>query len=242
MTTPTPPTIALPSGAFRCVEVDPPWQYRDRSFNGTNTTQRQRSHCPYPTMPVRDLFAMGPEVRRLLHPDGAHLWLWATKDFLPQAFAIVEHWRFEVKQVFTWLKTRPRRSLAEVGRRVLDFVPEAGLSGPERTRRAETLAEVLAAEIGISGIPTIGMGYWGRGSTEFLLFGTTNQKMRLVNGTREPNLFTAPRGKHSAKPAEAYELITRNSPGPRCSLFQRTPRPGFVCWGNEIAEDTTLPA
>ncbi len=122
------PTISLPSGIFRCVEVDPPWQYRDRSFNGTNSTQRQRSHCPYPTMPVRDLFEMRSEIRRLLHPDGAHL-------------------------------------------------------------------------------------------------------------------FTAPRGAHSAKPAEAYDLIARNSPGPRCSLFQRTPRPGFVCWGNElISEETPLPA
>ena len=34
------PAISLPSGIFRCVEVDPPWQYRDRSFNGTNSTQR----------------------------------------------------------------------------------------------------------------------------------------------------------------------------------------------------------
>lgn len=236
------PTIALPSGVFRCVEVDPPWQYRDRSFNGTNSTQRQRSHCPYPTMPVRDLFGMKSEVRRLLHPDGAHLWLWTTKDFQREAFNIIEHWGFDHKQTFTWVKTRPRTSLVEVGRRVLDFVPEAGLSGPERTRRAETLAEVLAAEIKITGTPTIGMGSWGRGATEFLLFGTTNQKMRLVNATKEPNCFTAPRGKHSSKPAEAYELIARNSPGPRCSLFQRTPRPGFVCWGNEIAEDTTLPA
>lgn len=236
------PAISLPSGIFRCVEVDPPWQYRDRSFNGTNGTQRQRSHCPYPTMPVRDLFGMRSEVRRLLHPDGAHLWLWTTKDFLPQAFAIVEHWGFEFKQVFTWLKTRPRTSLVEVGRQVLDFIPEAGLSAAERKRRAETIAEFLAVEIGIAGIPTVGMGYWGRGATEFILFATTNPKMRLVNATREPNLFTAPRGKHSAKPAEAYDLIARNSPGPRCSLFQRTPRPGFVCWGNEIVEESPLPA
>lgn len=84
--------------------------------------------------------------------------------------------------------------------------------------------------------PRCGGGYWGRNSCEYLLFFVNTSKgNRPLNATRERNVIHAPipNGEHSAKPDEFYELIRRNSGGPRVSLFQRSHREGFIPWGNE---------
>lgn len=185
--------LPFPYAEFACVEADPPWQYRDRGYNGFETVQRYRIHCPYPTMSVSEILAMAHEVRRV-RAVFAHLWLWATKDFLHDAFHIMEEWGFQYRQTFTWVKCNK------------------------------------------SGQPSYGMGYWGRNGCEFLLLGTSAPAFKLLDGRRTPNYILAPRGRHSAKPEAAYEIIRRNSPGPRLSLFQRTPREGFTCWGNQLQE------
>lgn len=179
---------------FACIEADVPWQYKDRGYNGRETVQRYRIHCPYPTMPLAEIKAMGFEVRRVTAVF-AHLWLWTTKDFLRDAFDVMEEWGFSYRQTFTWLKTTKK------------------------------------------GAPTYGMGCWGRNGTEFLLLGTTSGSYKLREYATTPNYILAPRTGHSAKPEAAYDLIRRNSPGPRLSLFQRTPREGFTCWGDQLREE-----
>ena len=44
---------------------------------------------------------------------------------------------------------------------------------------------------------------------------------------------------HSRKPDEQYDLIEACSPGPYLEMFARYPRPGWVSWGDEAAEDVT---
>jgi N6-adenosine-specific RNA methylase IME4 len=86
--------------------------------------------------------------------------------------------------------------------------------------------------------PYCGGGYWGRNSCEYLLFFVNPSKdNRPMNAPRERNVFYAPRSEHSAKPDIAYEVIRRNSPGPRVSLFQRSHREGFIPWGNQAPPD-----
>jgi len=46
--------------------------------------------------------------------------------------------------------------------------------------------------------------------------------------------LAAPRGRHSEKPDEIYELVQRASPPPRVELFARSIRPGWFGWGHEI--------
>jgi N6-adenosine-specific RNA methylase IME4 len=40
--------------------------------------------------------------------------------------------------------------------------------------------------------------------------------------------------KHSAKPAEFYEMVEGMSPGPRLEMFARAPREGWDVWGDEV--------
>ncbi len=80
--------------------------------------------------------------------------------------------------------------------------------------------------------PGIGVGTWYRGTTEHIIFATrgTLPTLQRNKGT----WFEAPRGRHSAKPAAAYELIESMSPGPRLELFARATRPGWDAWGDEV--------
>ena len=80
----------------------------------------------------------------------------------------------------------------------------------------------------------IGLGQYFRGQTEQLLFGVRGQLPAIEKGK---TLIVAPRGRHSQKPAAAYEMIERVSPGPRLEMFARSVRDGWTAWGNEAHPD-----
>lgn len=46
-------------------------------------------------------------------------------------------------------------------------------------------------------------------------------------------LFEWPRGRHSEKPREFFDLVERLSPAPRLEMYARQPRSGWTTWGNE---------
>jgi N6-adenosine-specific RNA methylase IME4 len=80
----------------------------------------------------------------------------------------------------------------------------------------------------------IGMGYWARQRHELLLVGTKGKMPTPPPESRPDSVITAPRGEHSAKPVEVYELIERCWPTlPKLELFSRTPREGWDRWGHE---------
>lgn len=80
----------------------------------------------------------------------------------------------------------------------------------------------------------IGMGYWVRGQHEPLLIATRGHVPAPAPADRPPSVIHAPRGEHSAKPAEVYELVERMCPDrTRVELFARHARPGWDAWGNE---------
>jgi len=81
----------------------------------------------------------------------------------------------------------------------------------------------------------IGLGQYFRMQHELLLFATRGKGYAAKTDARNlPSVITAPRRRHSEKPAAAYELIEARSHGPRVELFARTPREGWTAWGNEV--------
>jgi len=52
----------------------------------------------------------------------------------------------------------------------------------------------------------------------------------MTNGT----YFQWPRGRHSEKPKEFFDLVERVSPGPYLEMFARTERIGWDAFGNEV--------
>jgi N6-adenosine-specific RNA methylase IME4 len=83
--------------------------------------------------------------------------------------------------------------------------------------------------------PSIGLGVWTRNRHELLLFAARGQTEPPDPKRRPDSVIEADRGRHSQKPAAAYELIEAAYPSlSKLELFARgTPRPGWQTWGNE---------
>lgn len=81
------------------------------------------------------------------------------------------------------------------------------------------------------GWPHVGMGYWTRKQTEQCWLFTKGSPKRRGKGVEQ--IIHCPRGAHSAKPEQQYEMIERLVGGPYLEMFARTSRKGWTSWGNE---------
>jgi N6-adenosine-specific RNA methylase IME4 len=91
---PAPP----PTGPFRVIAIDPPWQYESRANDPTH-----RAANPYPDMTLDAIKAL--PVADLAHAD-CILWLWTTNAFIGEALECLAAWGFEKKSIVTWVKDR----------------------------------------------------------------------------------------------------------------------------------------
>lgn len=90
---------AMPTGPFRVIVSDPPWDYTKRAGDATH-----RADLPYPSMTTDAICELA--VNKLAHPDGAILWLWTTNAFMRDAFVVLDAWGFAEKTILTWAKDR----------------------------------------------------------------------------------------------------------------------------------------
>jgi len=60
-------------------------------------------------------------------------------------------------------------------------------------------------------------------------FGRGGRAYAATSGTR----FDWPRGKHSEKPQQFFDLVERLSVGPFLEMYARKPRPGWSVWGDQ---------
>ena len=92
-----------------------------------------------------------------------------------------------------------------------------------------------------------GIGQYGRGQHELLLFAVRGKGMspEVYQDRRDVgSVIVAPherdeRGKivHSRKPTASYEKIEARSKGPYAEIFSRRGRPGWSSWGNEYTSE-----
>ena len=79
-----------------------------------------------------------------------------------------------------------------------------------------------------------GMGYYFRQQHELLLVAVRGNPPTPSPADRPSSVFSYPRGQHSAKPHEVYELIEAMYPTlPKLEMFCRSPRTGWGVWGNQ---------
>jgi N6-adenosine-specific RNA methylase IME4 len=80
----------------------------------------------------------------------------------------------------------------------------------------------------------IGMGYFARNQHEQLLVATRGKIPAPDANVRYSSIINAPRGAHSEKPDEFYEIIESQYPDlAKIELFARNPRDGWARWGNQ---------
>lgn len=84
---------------YRTILADPPW---NQKMSGKYHTRSHRNKSlNYDTMTLE-------EIKKLPVSDfaeeGCHLWLWATNQFLRQAFEVMESWGFKYLSLITWVK------------------------------------------------------------------------------------------------------------------------------------------
>lgn len=98
---------------------------------------------------------------------------------------------------------------------------------------ARTLMRVLGFEYKRTFVwvkPSFGLGYYGRGQHESMLFGVRGKLPPLRACS---SVITGPKRAHSQKPEESFSTIEATSPGPRLEIFARQNRPGWTSWGND---------
>ena len=102
-----------PSGQFRCIVADPPWQLnigKTRTARGpvkpgkwNDPRQSNEAIAPlaYPTMTVYEIAAM--PVSGVAAKD-AHLYLWTINAHLEAAYMVARAWGFRPATLLTWAK------------------------------------------------------------------------------------------------------------------------------------------
>lgn len=78
-----------------------------------------------------------------------------------------------------------------------------------------------------------GLGYWTRANPEQCLLATRGKPSRKSKDVRR--LIVDRRREHSRKPDQVRDRIERLVEGPYVELFARETKPGWDCWGDQLA-------
>ncbi len=223
-----------PGPRFACLMADSPWAERGggKIKRGADRHYDLLAKPGDPTPIYRVIMDSGLWVPA----ENAHAWLWYTDNFLTDALLLMKVLGFRYVRTFVWVKTK------SPDLRVLPDIDVCDRHGVEWERCG--CAELAVSDKAADADLRIGIGQYGRGCHEGVLFGvrgkgqhesvwTGNRSVRSV--FHAPHVLENGKRKHSAKPPRSYELIESVSKGPRVEFFARSQRPGWTSWGNEVA-------
>ena len=81
-----------------------------------------------------------------------------------------------------------------------------------------------------------GVGFYFRHVIVMVLFGVKGRLRTLKPGRTMTNIIISMKREHSRKPDQLYSVIEKCSPGPYLELFNRVPREGWGCWGDQTGD------
>lgn len=169
---------------------------------------RAASDKHYETLSIKEIEGFKGFIQDLVHPEGSHLWLWTTHSMMLEARDVMAEWGFSYKTMVVWVKGRTKLVTGESSGQSVVY-PEFELFR--------------------------GMGFYTRGSAEYLLFGVRGKLARQTNKSISNVIVEWPT-KHSRKPLRQYDVIEAISPGPRFEMFARKIRPGWEGFGDQLEE------
>lgn len=88
--------IYTTSKKYKTIYADPPWKEQ-----GAGQSKRG-ADAHYDLMSTTEIAEL--PISRLIHPEGCHLYLWTTNNFLPNALYVIEKWGFQYITTITWIK------------------------------------------------------------------------------------------------------------------------------------------
>lgn len=199
---------------YRAIVIDFPWGFKARAPNKNPESDRSVERH-YKTMSKAEILEMAFKVRELMHPEGCHVFMWATGPFLEFAFEVAKAMGVRYSSTgFYFLKMRR------------EFVEQIGLTATD-VKSVEDLFRV-------------NLGFTTRKNIEPCLLFRHKSPKRVSKDVRE--LLIDVQREHSRKPDEFFKRVERYCVGPYLELFARESRPGWTTWGDEKSKfDKPIP-
>ena len=83
---------------YKTIYMDPPWM----ESGGGKIKRGADRH--YPLMKTEDIAKL--PIKELADPDGCHVYMWVTNNFLKDGLWLLERWGFEYITIITWTKDK----------------------------------------------------------------------------------------------------------------------------------------
>jgi len=85
---------------FKSLIIDPPWPYDRTSQNAKLTGYADKQ---YALLSIADLAQL--PINKIMDPDEAYVFMWATGPFLPDAISLLPAWGFKFITSAVWVKS-----------------------------------------------------------------------------------------------------------------------------------------
>jgi len=108
--------VPFPTGKFRVIYADPPWQYKNSGFPSS-------AEAKYATMATEEICQLPVND---LTTGNAVLFIWGTNPMLEDTLKVVKAWGFEYKTNFSWNKNNTTAGFYNLGKHELLFVATKG--------------------------------------------------------------------------------------------------------------------